>query len=53
MLVYVVVTEEYYGGEFYLKVFSDRQSAEEYADVLGSEKDLDIIIMERTIETPL
>jgi hypothetical protein len=42
--VYVVVTEEYYGGDLKIKVFLDIEKAEEYKKEIEN-KNLDVVIL--------
>ena len=53
MKVYIVVTEEYYGGDKEtVKVFKDRKAAEAYQDLLISESEgkTDVIVVEKEVQ---
>lgn len=48
--VYVVVTEEWFGGGEAIKVFAKRSDAEAYAIKIGTARDLETSIIEIEIE---
>lgn len=47
--VFIVVTEDYYGGNEKIKVFSNRKKAEKYRKSINN-KELNVIILEKQIE---
>jgi len=49
MEVYIVATEEFYGNENLLAVFSDKKLAEEYAEQIGKKYNLETIVMLKII----
>lgn len=47
--IYLVITEEFYGGENKIRIFTTKELAIKYAIKLGHEENLDVIIYEKTI----
>jgi ribosomal protein S24E len=51
--VYVVLTEEWYGGEnkkSLVKVFNSEDEAKKYEIIVGNENNLDTIVVKKMIE---
>ena len=48
-IVYIVVSEEYYGGEELVLVFSNQEDAQRYADAIGKKRNLDMNILKRIL----
>ena len=49
MKIYIVVTEEYYGGEDKVKVFTNVVHAQEYVNHLFETYKIDVLILEREL----
>ena len=49
IIIFIVVTEEWYGGGQNIKVFNTRPEAEEYIDNVESDE-YDLLIVEKEIQ---
>jgi len=49
-VVYVVVTEQWYGGELHIRVFSTLEDANSYKRYLEKSLQLDVLIIERDLQ---
>ena len=49
MKVYIVVTEEYYGGEDKVRIFTNLARAQEYVNHLFETYKIDVLILEREL----
>jgi len=48
--VYVVVTEDWYGGIQKIKAFNTKEKAEAYSNEIGTQNNLDTIVLKLTVQ---
>jgi len=53
MAVYLVITEEWYGGGDKIRIFADEMSANNYKKELEDKHNLDVIVQRKTIDNSI
>ena len=49
-IIYIVVSEGYYGGWDLVNVFDNQEDAQKYAEDISEKRNLDMVVLTRTLD---